>query len=223
MQQASIDRIARALSTPGSRRLILPAVGSLILAATSHSAWGKKKKRDEPTEARRKRRSKKQRDDRKNRDKSSKDKNSSFSRDCRRFVISAGPDRDDKFQHIDDDLLIELIPKGKKGGAKTLLEDDNDSPNGNNGDHLKVNPFTARVGDKIHIVARNEAASLTKSGSTVSTGAADESSFSLRQRLRNVEATRERLASSSTKSSASNTSEHYYPRIWLSQMVLTRR
>jgi len=73
-------------------------------------------------------------------------------------VISAGPDRDDKFQHIDDDLLIELIPKGKKGGAKTLLEDDNDSPNGNDGDHLKVNPFTARVGDKIHIVARNEVA-----------------------------------------------------------------
>ena len=31
-------------------------------------------------------------------------------------------------------------------------------PNGPNGEHLSVAPFTARVGDQVHIVARNEVA-----------------------------------------------------------------
>jgi hypothetical protein len=83
---------------------------------------------------------------------------SAFPKDCRRFVVSAGSGRDDKFQHIDDDLRIELIPKGKKGGAKVLLDDDNRAPNGNDGAHLKIPPFTARVGDRIHIVATNAVA-----------------------------------------------------------------
>jgi hypothetical protein len=70
-------------------------------------------------------------------------------------MISAGPDSKDRFQHTDDDLLIEIIPK-KGGGAKVVFDDDNDAPNGPNGDHLGVTPFTARVGDQVRIVARNE-------------------------------------------------------------------
>ena len=79
-----------------------------------------------------------------------------FDRSCRRFEISAGPKRGGKFKHIDDDLLIVLIPKGKKGRRrKILFEDDNGEANGDNGKHLKVDPFKARVGDRIQIIARN--------------------------------------------------------------------
>ncbi len=155
MQQSSIDRVARALAHAGSRRHALAVLGAAVLGAQISPASGKKRNRDSSQILQRKRRKSEQRGGKK-RDKDSRGKKEGFPRDCRRFVIAAGPDRDDKFRHIDDDLLIELIPKGKNGGTKVLLEDDNNSPNGNNGDHLKVNTFTAKVGDKIHIVARNE-------------------------------------------------------------------
>jgi hypothetical protein len=155
MQQSSIDRVARALAHAGSRRQALAVLSAALLGAQISPASGKKRKRDSSQVLQRKRRKAEQRGGKK-RDRDSRGKDEGFPRDCRRFVIAAGPDRDDKFRHIDDDLLIELIPKGKNGGTKVLLEDDNNSPNGNNGDHLKVNTFTAKVGDKIHIVARNE-------------------------------------------------------------------
>ena len=50
-----------------------------------------------------------------------------FSRKCKRFVITAGPNRNDRFQHTDDDLLIEIIPKNG-GPAKTVLNDNNKAP-----------------------------------------------------------------------------------------------
>lgn len=147
------------LAHAGSRRLALAMLGASLLNVGVVPAFGKKRKRDRSQILQRKRRKAEQRGGKKrnkNKNDDSKRKDEGFSRDCRRFVIAAGPDRDDKFRHVDDDLDIELIPKGKRGGAKILLEDDNNSPNGNNGDHLKVNPFTAKVGDKIRIVARNE-------------------------------------------------------------------
>jgi hypothetical protein len=155
MQQSSIDRVARVLARAGSRRRALVALSASLFNAGFAPVSGKKKKGDSSRNTQRKRRKDKQRDG-KNGNDNSRGKDEGFPRDCRRFVIAAGPDRDDKFRHIDDDLHIVLIPKGKKGGSKVLLEDDNNSPNGNNGDHLKVNPFTAKVGDKIRIEARNE-------------------------------------------------------------------
>jgi hypothetical protein len=151
MRQSQFDDLARNLDLPASRRFMALVLGATLIRGSTVA--GKSKKQSGSVNRGRKRRHDKQRG---SRDK--KDKEQGFSRDCHRFVIAAGPDRDDKFQHIDDDLLIELIAKGKKGGAKTLLEDDNDEPNGANGAHLKVNPFTARVGDRIHVVARNEEA-----------------------------------------------------------------
>lgn len=152
MRQRQFDALTRALAWPASRRSVALALGMALLEPNV-AVGGKNKKRSETGGRGRRRRRDKQRGSR-----DRKEKGNGFARDCRRFVIAAGPDRDDKFKHIDDDLLIELIPKGKRSNAKTLLEDDNDSPNGNNGAHLKVNPFTARVGDRIRIVARNEVA-----------------------------------------------------------------
>lgn len=136
--------------------MVATLAGGLLSISLLDGAFAREKRRDSSPISRRRRREE-QRDGRKknNDDRGRKD---GFPRDCKRFVIAAGPNRDDKFQHIDDDLLIELIPKGQQGQRKVLLEDDNNSPNGNNGAHLKVNPFTAKVGDKIRIVARNEEA-----------------------------------------------------------------
>jgi hypothetical protein len=68
-----------------------------------------------------------------------------------------GPRRTDKFRHVDDDLRIEIIPKNG-GTPKIVLNDNNNAPNGPEGDYLRVDPFSARVGDQVHIVARNEVA-----------------------------------------------------------------
>lgn len=157
MQQSRIDRVARVLACAGSRRQALAMLGVSLFGAVVSPASGKRRNRDSSQILQRRRRKAEQRGGKKrNKNDNSRGKDEGFPRDCRRFVIAAGPDRDDKFRHIDDDLLIELIPKGKRGGTKVLLEDDNNSPNGNNGAHLKVNPFTAKVGDKLRIVARNE-------------------------------------------------------------------
>ncbi|MCA9879899.1 MAG: hypothetical protein KC442_19025 [Thermomicrobiales bacterium] len=88
--------------------------------------------------------------------KKGKAKGTGFSAKCERFVISAGPNRTDRFKHTDDDLFIELLPTG--GTPKVLFKDDNDAPNGPGGSHLVVEPFDAQVGDRIRIVARNEVA-----------------------------------------------------------------
>ncbi len=137
MQPTGIDRLARALALPRSRRQALFAAAAVIVGAEVR-----------PAEVRRKRTDKQQR---------GSAGGSTFSKRCRRFIITAGPSRTARFEHTDDDLLIEVIPK-KGGDSKIVFEDDNNSPNGDNGEHLRVAPFTARVGDEVHIVARNEVA-----------------------------------------------------------------
>jgi hypothetical protein len=136
MQSPGFDLLARALASPRSRREALIAAGFIVLGAVPHRAPAQRKQRNQPQRG---------------------SIGSGFSRKCRRFIITAGPGRADAFQHTDDDLLIEVIPR-RGGSTKVVFDDDNNSPNGNNGEHLRVSPFTARVGDEIHIVARNEVA-----------------------------------------------------------------
>jgi hypothetical protein len=155
MQKQSIDRVARVLASPGSRRRALIAAGLVMCGFASESAHARR----DPTGSSllNKKRNRAERQDQRKKKNSGK-KKGVFPKDCQRFVISAGPSTSDRFQHIDDDLLIELIPRGRKGTIKVLLKDDNDSPNGEGGSHPSVPPFTARVGDQLHIVARNEVA-----------------------------------------------------------------
>jgi hypothetical protein len=132
MRQSAVDVLARAFAASGSRRRALAIAGAMMIGA-------------DPVTARRRRDSEQR----------GSARGTAFSRKCNRFVISAGPNRNVRFQHTDDDLLIEIIPKNG-GGSKTVFDDDNKAPNGPNGDHLSVPPFSARVGDEVHIVARNE-------------------------------------------------------------------
>ena len=134
MQQPPIDLLARVLAVSGSRRQALAVAGAFIFDATSVAARRRKDSSERGST-----------------------RGAAFSRKCKRFVITAGPNRNDRFQHTDDDLLIEIIPKSG-GAAKTVFNDNNKAPNGPNGEHLSVAPFTARVGDQVHIVARNEVA-----------------------------------------------------------------
>jgi hypothetical protein len=136
MQSTGIDVLARALAVPRSRRQALIAAGLVIIGSDTKRARSQGKKRDRAQRG---------------------SGGSAFSRTCRRFIITAGPGRDDRFDNVDDDFLVEVIPK-KGGSAKVVFEDDSDGPNGDNGEHLRVAPFKARVGDEIHIVARNEVA-----------------------------------------------------------------
>jgi hypothetical protein len=132
MRETVVDVLARAFAASASRRRALAIAGSMVIGAN-------------PVRARRRRDSNQRRST----------GGAAFSRTCGRFVISAGPNRNDEFQHIDDNLLIEIIPRDG-GASKTVLNDNNNGPNGPNGEHLSVAPFTARVGDQVHIVARNE-------------------------------------------------------------------
>ena len=134
MRQTMVDLLARALAVPGSRRQALAVAGAMIIGAN-------------PVTARRRR----------DADQRGSERRTAFSRKCKRFVISAGPNRNERFDNTDDDVLIEIIPRNG-GATKTVFNDDNNGPNGPNGDHLSVPPFTARVGDQVHIVARNEVA-----------------------------------------------------------------
>ena len=136
MQSTGIDLLARTLASSRTRREALIGVGFIVVGRNSPRAQAQRKKRDQAQRG---------------------SIGGGFSRKCRRFIITAGPGRDDAFKHTDDDLLIEVIPR-KGGSAKVVFDDDNNSPNGDNGEHLRVSPFTARVGDEIHIVARNEVA-----------------------------------------------------------------
>jgi hypothetical protein len=127
MIERGIDRLARALAAPRSRRQAVLAAasafaGAHVLPETTKGRASDKKPRNQ--------------DRNKNKDRKKKGKKSAIPSNCERFVISAGPDKDDKFKHIDDDLFIELIPKGRNV-------------------HRGVKPFTAKIGDRIHIVATN--------------------------------------------------------------------
>src|SRR5690349_5575182 len=55
---------------------------------------------------------------------------------CKRFILAAGNNPTDEFQHIDDDLRVVLKPKGEpKSKWRVLLDDHNGTPNGPGGDH----------------------------------------------------------------------------------------
>lgn len=163
MVQSTTDQLSRLLARLQGRRSV-----ALLAAALSTSLFLPVEARDKsPLERRRKRaeeRSRK-RGDGKSRNKTKgngkkkrKDKarETGFPASCERFLISAGPSKTDRFKHIDDDLFIELLPAG--GNPRVLFKDDNDAPNGPGGSHPTVDPFTAEVGDRIRIVARNEEA-----------------------------------------------------------------
>jgi hypothetical protein len=137
MQPTGIDLLARAIALRQSRRQALMAAGAVIVGVDVRQATARRRTSDKAQRG--------------------SNRGVAFPKKCHRFIIAAGPNRDDLFQHIDDDLLIEVIPKNG-GSAKVVFNDDNKAPNGNNGEHLRVAPFSARVGDEIHIVARNEVA-----------------------------------------------------------------
>lgn len=156
MDKRLIERLNQLTDRSHNRRRALLLSGALVTllapqADARQSALDRRRKRAE-------KRAQKQHDAKKRKNKKSgkSNKKTGFSADCTRFVISAGPNRTDEFEHIDDDLLIELIPAG--GNAKVIFKDDSDSPNGVGGQHLSVDPFSAKVGDRIRIVARNEVA-----------------------------------------------------------------
>ncbi len=161
MQHLNFDGIVRSLAASGSRRKAILAGAAALLVTDFEIVPGKSRRTSSSVLDKRRKRAEKRGENARN--KKSKDGRASgkkgkesFSKNCRRFVVSAGPDPNDRFEHIDDDVLIELIPKGKKGVPTVLLRDDNNAPNGPNGDHPRATPFTAKVGDSIHIVARNE-------------------------------------------------------------------
>jgi hypothetical protein len=154
MQESRIDRLSHALLTYGSRRAALAALCCAAFGLDVPSVLGRKSAKRQRIHHRKSRRSSRG----SSTNKKSSTKKSAFPHDCRHFVIAAGPNRDDKFQHIDDDLRIVLIPKGKKADSKVLLDDHNGSPNGPGGAHLKVAPFSAKVGDRIVITASNKVA-----------------------------------------------------------------
>lgn len=157
MAPSAMDQLAEMLNGLRGRRSLallaaaLPAALILPAGAKDKSPLDRRRKRAEKRSG--KRSSGKSRG--KGKDKK-KAKETGFSASCERFLISAGPSKTDRFKHIDDDLMIELLPAG--GNPKVLFKDDNDSPNGPGGSHPTVDPFTAQVGDRIRIVARNEVA-----------------------------------------------------------------
>lgn len=157
MAPSAMDQLAEMLNGLRGRRSLallaaaLPAALIVPAGAKDQSQLDRRRKRAEKRSG--KRSSGKSRG--KGKDKK-KAKETGFSASCERFLISAGPSKTDRFKHIDDDLMIELLPAG--GNPKVLFKDDNDSPNGPGGSHPTVDPFTAQVGDRIRIVARNEVA-----------------------------------------------------------------
>ena len=157
MAPSAMDQLAEMLNGLRGRRSLallaaaLPAALIVPAGAKDQSPLDRRRKRAEKRSG--KRSSGKSRG--KSKDKK-KAKETGFSASCERFLISAGPSKTDRFKHIDDDLMIELLPAG--GNPKVLFKDDNDSPNGPGGSHPTVDPFTAQVGDRIRIVARNEVA-----------------------------------------------------------------
>ena len=165
MARWTIDEVSVLLNRPHGRRRVA------LMAAALAASWAMPADaKDSSTLDRRRKRAERRSESRgdgksrsngRNKNKSKKKgkdraKETGFSSTCERFLISAGPSKTDRFKHIDDDLFIELLPSG--GNPKVLFKDDNDAPNGPGGSHPTVDPFTAKVGDRIRIVARNEVA-----------------------------------------------------------------
>lgn len=166
MGHSAFSRLTEFMAKARSRRAVAvllalsPVAAWLPAEAKDNSALQRRRKRAEKRASRRQggksRKSDKSKNNKNKRAKKGKAKGTGFSAKCERFVISAGPNRTDRFKHTDDDLFIELLPAG--GNPKVLFKDDNDAPNGPGGSHLAVEPFDAQVGDRIRIVARNEVA-----------------------------------------------------------------
>lgn len=161
MVQSSTDQLAALLAKLQGRRgvtLLAAALSASLIAPAEASAKTPLERRRKRAEERSRKRSdgKSRKKGKGNGKKQGKNKarESGFSAKCERFLISAGPSKTDRFKHIDDDLFIELLPAG--GTPRVLFRDDNDAPNGPGGSHPTVDPFTAEVGDRIRIVARNE-------------------------------------------------------------------
>lgn len=76
---------------------------------------------------------------------------------CTRWVIAAGSSPFDKFQHVDDDFLVEVRPKGG-GGWSEVFFDNSGGANGVDGRHLDPIEFRANTGDKLRITVFNRQA-----------------------------------------------------------------
>lgn len=156
MAHLKTERLSGVLGRLQDRRsfaLLAAALSAALLSpaeAREKSPLERRRKRAERRSERRNGGRKRSRKGRK------KAKGTGFPASCEEFLISAGPSTADRFKHIDDDLLIELLPA--RGTPRVLFKDDNDLPNGPGGSHPTVDPFTAKVGDRIRIVARNEVA-----------------------------------------------------------------
>lgn len=75
-----------------------------------------------------------------------------FDRNCSQFQIAARDRK--KFEHVDDNLLIEVQAKGSRRW-KSVWDDRTDDNVNYKGDPFRVKPFRAKVGDKIRIRAYN--------------------------------------------------------------------
>jgi hypothetical protein len=161
MVQSPADLLSALLARAHSRRsgvLLAMALSAALCSPTeakdTSSLDRRRKRAEDRSQKRSDGKSRSQNNGKKKR--KGKARETGFSAKCERFLISAGPSKTDRFKHIDDDLFIELLPAA--GNPRVLFKDDNDAPNGPGGSHPTVDPFTAQVGDRIRIVARNEEA-----------------------------------------------------------------
>lgn len=75
---------------------------------------------------------------------------------CSTFILAAGPNRDDKFKHVDDDFKVEL--RRKSGRRWETIFDDNDGQPNDGTKHIKPIEFRAKEGDLLRITATNRVA-----------------------------------------------------------------
>jgi hypothetical protein len=75
-----------------------------------------------------------------------------FDRNCSQFVLAGRDDRN--FEHVDDNLFVEVQAKGSRRW-KAVWDDRTDDNVNFQGEPFRIRPFRARVGDKIRISAYN--------------------------------------------------------------------
>jgi len=76
-------------------------------------------------------------------------------RRCRKFVLAPSRDPDQKFRHVDDNLLVEVIKKGSRGRTETVWDDTDDNNVNFGGENFRIPAFKARVGDRLRVRAYN--------------------------------------------------------------------
>jgi hypothetical protein len=121
-----IDRIARTLARLDSRRGFFAAVAGAALAATGREAATAQVEAE-----------------------------AVFDGDCRKFILAPSRDRRRKFNNVDDNLLVEVIEKGRRGKTRTVWDDTDDNNVNFRGEPFRIPPFKARVGDRLRIQAFN--------------------------------------------------------------------